>query len=230
MFLDAAHVPTLRGGRDDGRVTLPPSIDVRKAELRVHVRAQRRARSTEDRIEIDRLLAVRLGSITQIAALVADPGSGCVAAYASYGTEPGTGRLRGLLELSGVRVLLPVIRPDGGLAFAWDTGTVGDGTVSPGIPEPTTEPVAQSMADLAGLGCTVVLTPALAVDLRGRRIGKAGGYYDRLFAGLDHLDPTLHPWRVAVVHDDDVVDEVPTEPHDRSVDAILTPTRYLVCD
>jgi 5-formyltetrahydrofolate cyclo-ligase len=210
-------------------VTLPPSIDVRKAALREQVRARRRGRSLDDRAEVERHLAVRLGSIPQVAALVADPGSGCVAAYASYGTEPGTRRLRGLLELSGVRVLLPVIRPDGGLAFAWDTGTVGDGTVSPGIPEPTGEPVAEDIADLLGLGCRVVLTPALAVDLRGSRIGKAGGYYDRLFAKLDDVDPVLHPWCVAVVHDDDVVDEVPTEPHDRGVDAILTPTRYLVC-
>jgi 5-formyltetrahydrofolate cyclo-ligase len=211
-------------------VTLPPSIDVRKAELRAQVRARRRARSREDRTEIDRQLAVRVGSVPQVAVLVADPGSGCVAAYASYGTEPGTGRLRSLLELSGVRVLLPVVRPDGGLAFAWDTGAVGEGSVSAGIPEPTTAPVAGGMDDLVGLGCSVVLTPALAVDLHGNRIGKAGGYYDRLFAGLDTIDPARHPWRVAVVHDDDVVEEVPTEPHDRRVDAILTPTRYLVCD
>jgi len=210
-------------------VTLPPSIDVRKAELREQVRARRRARSLSDRAEVDRRLAVRLGSVQQVAELVADPGSGCVTAYASYGTEPRTGRLRGLLELSGVRVLLPVIRPDGGLAFAWDTGAVGEGSISPGIPEPTTDPVAESMTDLVGLGCRVVLVPALAVDLRGNRIGKAGGYYDRLFAQLDRIDPAMHPWRVAVVHDDDVVDEIPTEPHDRGVDAILTPTRYVVC-
>jgi len=210
-------------------VTLPPSIDVRKAELRALVRGRRRARSLLDRTEVDRRLAVHLGAIPQVAALVADPGSGCLAAYASYGTEPGTARLRDLLELSGVRVLLPVIRPEGELAFAWDTGTVGDGAVSPGIPEPTAAPVAHHLAGLVALGCRVVLTPALAVDLRGNRIGKAGGYYDRLFAGLDAIDPGLHPWRVAVVHDDDVVDAVPTEPHDRGVDAILTPTRYLVC-
>ena len=208
-------------------MTLPPSIDVRKAELREQVRARRRARSLSDRAEVDRRLAVRLGSVPQVAELVADPGSGCVTAYASYGTEPRTGRLRGLLELSGVRVLLPVIRPDGGLAFAWDTGAVGEGSISPGIPEPTTDPVAESMTDLVGLGCRVVLTPALAVDLRGNRIGKAGGYYDRLLAELDAFAPDERPLVVAVVHDDDVVDAVPVEPHDRVVDAILTPTRYL---
>jgi 5-formyltetrahydrofolate cyclo-ligase len=209
-------------------VTLPPSIEERKAALREQVRARRRARSEQERAEVDAGLAVRIGSVPPVAALVADPGSGCVAAYASFGTEPRTDRLRALLELSGVRVLLPVIRTDGGLEFAWDTGTVAAGAVSPGVPEPTTTTVAEGMAGLVALGCRVVLTPALAVDRRGRRIGKAGGYYDRLFAGLDGVDPARRPLLVAVVHDDDVVDEVPADTHDRSVDAILTPTRYLV--
>jgi 5-formyltetrahydrofolate cyclo-ligase len=73
----------------------------------------------------------------------------------------------------------------------------------------------------------VLLAPALGADLAGHRIGKAGGFYDRLLAGLDRHAPARRPLVVAVVHDDDVVDHVPTEPHDRGVDAILTPTRYL---
>jgi len=206
-------------------VTLPP--EDAKAALREEVRARRRARSDHERADVEAQLAVRVGVIPEIAELVADPGSGCVAAYASYGTEPGTGRMRDLFELAGLRVLLPVIRSDGGLDFAWDSGTVALGPVSPGIPEPTGPVVASGMHGLVSLGCRVVLAPGLAVDLAGDRLGKAGGYYDRLFAELDDVDPVLRPVLVAVVHDDDVVTSVPTGSHDRRVDAVLTPTRYL---
>jgi 5-formyltetrahydrofolate cyclo-ligase len=207
-------------------VTLPPAEA--KAALRDQVRARRREREDRARADVEVQLAVRLGAISEIAALVSDPTSGCVAAYASYGTEPGTGRLRDLLELSGVRVVLPVIRSDGRLDFAWDTGTVGAGSVSPGIPEPVGPIAASDLGGLISLGCRVVLTPALAVDLAGNRLGKAGGYYDRLFATLDQLDAGSRPLLVAVVHDDDVVASVPVEAHDVAVDAVLTPTRYLV--
>jgi 5-formyltetrahydrofolate cyclo-ligase len=82
------------------------------------------------------------------------------------------------------------------------------------------------MADLVALGCRVVLAPALAVDVHGNRIGKAGGYYDRFLAGLDDLHPAQRPVVVAVLHDDELVDDVPATAHDRPVDAVLTPTRY----
>ena len=206
---------------------MPSTLDDRKSELREAVRARRRSRTPDERDSVAARLAVQVGAIPAIAALVAAPGSGCVALYASFGTEPGTARLRALFELSGVRVLLPVIRPDGGLDWAWDTGAVGAGAVSPGVPEPTGPVAGHGMAGLVELGCTVVLAPALAVDMSGNRIGKAGGYYDRLFGELDGVDPARRPLLVAVVHDDDVVDEVPTGPHDRRVDAILTPSRYL---
>ena len=207
-------------------MTLPP--EDAKAVLRDQVRARRRAHDDHARAEVEAQLAVRVGAIPEIAALVADPASGCVAAYASYGTEPGTGRLRGLLELAGVRVVLPVIRGDGGLDFAWDTGTVDSGSVSPGVPEPTGPIAASGLDGLVALACRVALVPALAVDLQGNRLGKAGGYYDRLLANLHRLDAGSRPLLVAVVHDDDVVGSVPTEAHDVAVDAVLTPSRYLV--
>ena len=33
---------------------------------------------------------------------------------------------------------------------------------------------------------------------------------------------------IAVVHDDEVLDEIPSAPHDRAVDAVVTPTGYRV--
>lgn len=205
-------------------MTVP--VDDLKSALRERLRAGRRTLDEAARDEVDRLLALRVGEVPGIAELVADPSSGCVTAYAAYGTEPRTGRLRALLALSGVRVLLPVIREDGQLDWAEDGDAFTEDGVSKGIPEPTSSVVATGMAGLVAAGCRVVLAPALGVDGRGNRIGKAGGYYDRLLAGLDDVAPEQRPLVVAVVLDDEVVESVPAEAHDRPVDAVLTPSGF----
>jgi 5-formyltetrahydrofolate cyclo-ligase len=62
----------------------------------------------------------------------------------------------------------------------------------------------------------IVVVPALSVDRRGNRLGRGRGYYDR---ALSDLAGSV----VAVVYDDELIDEVPAEPHDRRVDAVLQP-------
>ena len=68
-----------------------------------------------------------------------------------------------------------------------------------------------------------MLVPALAVDRRGRRLGRGGGYYDRTL-------PLLTPGTTAVVplHDGEFLDEIPAEPHDVAVDAVVLPGRGVV--
>ena len=206
---------------------MPQNDQDPKSVLREQIRARRRARTESQRADVDSALAERMLEIPDVTAVLHDPTRGCVAAYASYGTEPRTSALRTVFARAGGGVLLPVIRDDGGLDWAWDRDDLGDGAVSPGIPEPTGLVAGHGLEGLVQLGCRVVLAPALAADLQGSRIGKAGGYYDRLLTGLDELAPDQRPHVVAVVHDDEVVDLIPTQPHDRRVDAILTPTRYL---
>ena len=136
-----------------------------------------------------------------------------VAAYAGVGTEPPT---RPLLEaIAGMtRVVLPVVS---GQELSWgDLSSWTQLTLSPnGLLGPAlcTDDAAEA-ADAA----EVVLLPALAVDRAGHRLGRGGGYYDRWL-------PDPAPGRlVAVVYDGEVLDEVPHEPHDRRVDAALTPS------
>jgi 5-formyltetrahydrofolate cyclo-ligase len=77
-------------------------------------------------------------------------------------------------------------------------------------------------------GCPVVamnrldlaLVPGLAFDARGHRLGRGKGFYDRLLAGF--------PGRtVGVAFDFQVVAQVPVEPHDIALNAVVTPTRWL---
>ena len=57
------------------------------------------------------------------------------------------------------------------------------------------------------------------MDRSGARLGRGGGYYDR---ALPYVRPGA--LMVAVVFDDEFVDELPVEPHDRPVTAVVTPT------
>jgi 5-formyltetrahydrofolate cyclo-ligase len=65
----------------------------------------------------------------------------------------------------------------------------------------------------------VVVVPALAVDRNGLRLGRGRGYYDR---ALRHARPDAV--LVALVFDEEFLDEVPAEPHDHRVTAVVTPS------
>jgi len=64
----------------------------------------------------------------------------------------------------------------------------------------------------------LVLLPALAADRRGVRLGQGGGFYDRTLP-LVGADVPL----VVVLGDGELVEVLPTEPHDRRVGAALLP-------
>ncbi len=63
----------------------------------------------------------------------------------------------------------------------------------------------------------LVLVPGLVFDHRGGRLGRGGGYYDRLLAGLP-----AGALRVGVIPDRLVVDALPIEPHDVAMTHLAT--------
>ncbi len=64
------------------------------------------------------------------------------------------------------------------------------------------------------------LVPGIAFDLHGRRLGRGQGFYDHLLADVRGTT-------CGVVYDQQIVEEVPVEPHDAFVNCILTPTRWI---
>jgi 5-formyltetrahydrofolate cyclo-ligase len=137
-----------------------------------------------------------------------------VAAYVSYGAEPGTGPLLGLLQGAGKRVILPVLLPDNDLDWAVYSGPDELRAVARGLLEPTGErlgPDAVSTAD-------VVLTPGLAVDRTGMRLGRGGGSYDRALGRVP-----LGTFVATLLYDEELLETVPHAPHDRRVSAAVTP-------
>ncbi|MGI8948003.1 MAG: 5-formyltetrahydrofolate cyclo-ligase [Ornithinimicrobium sp.] len=80
--------------------------------------------------------------------------------------------------------------------------------------------VARSRGSEVLQGVDVALIPALAVSRDGRRLGQGGGYYDRVLPVLRQRASTVPV--IAVLHDHEWLPQVPSEPHDALVDAVLT--------
>ena len=67
----------------------------------------------------------------------------------------------------------------------------------------------------------VLIVPLLSFDARGYRLGYGGGFYDRTLEGLRAKGPVL---AVGFAFAAQEVAEVPTEPTDQRLDAVVTET------
>jgi 5-formyltetrahydrofolate cyclo-ligase len=138
--------------------------------------------------------------------------------YVPVGSEPGGPDLPEVLRAalpSGAELLLPVLRDDLDLDWAGYTGPAALVAAGRGM----REPVGPRLGRVAVAGAELVVVPALAVDRRGIRLGRGGGSYDRALARVP-----AGAWTVALLHDGELVDTLPAEPHDRQVRAVVTPT------
>jgi 5-formyltetrahydrofolate cyclo-ligase len=70
----------------------------------------------------------------------------------------------------------------------------------------------------------LVITPVLAFDRHGGRLGQGGGHYDRTLANLRALRPVFV---LGVAFAGQEIDAVPMDRHDQRLDAILTETGYI---
>lgn len=81
-----------------------------------------------------------------------------------------------------------------------------------GIPQPAPDAPALPPEQL-----DVIVLPGVGFDYDGRRIGQAGGYYDRLLARLPRRIVRIG-WAFAVQW----VERLPEEPHDEAVHLLVT--------
>jgi 5-formyltetrahydrofolate cyclo-ligase len=187
-------------------MTPGPDVGAAKARIREQHLARRTQRPGRERdAAAASVAAALLRGLTGVRAF---------AAYVPEDDEPGHGRIPAVFTQLGARVLLPVVLPVGReLAWAVDTGRLAPGRCG------LLEPVGPRLGPTAIGTADVVVLPALGVDRRGVRLGRGGGYYDR---ALQHVRPGAV--LVAVVFDDELLDELPAEPHDRLVTAVITPS------
>jgi 5-formyltetrahydrofolate cyclo-ligase len=172
------------------------TLEERKNALRDEMRRRPRGTPESSRLAQERLLASGLLS-------------GNVGLYRSLPSECGTDLLAVAL---GARACFPRVVPGRAeLEFRregdWSRGALG-------VLEPGGEVVPLREID-------VLVVPAVAVDLQGRRLGRGRGHYDATLAAFAGRS-------AALVFESQLVPEVPVGEHDHPVDAVCTEARLVL--
>jgi 5-formyltetrahydrofolate cyclo-ligase len=182
----------------------------RKRAIRRAVIERRDAMRPSERASASERIAERLMELPEIA------GAGTVMAFWSFGSEVDTAPALEWLDRAGKRVVLPRVEGEDVVAVVY---AVGDDVAAAafGAMEPTgTALVAPDEVD-------AVITPGVAFDRTGRRVGYGGGFYDRFLPKTRADVPA-----VAIAFDVQIVDELlPVGSFDRPVDAIVTESEVI---
>ena len=176
----------------------------RKTAVRERLRALRRERVPgRDRARDAEELALSALEVVYAAGLGRDD---WVAAYEATSLEPPTQAMVTALSARGIRVMVPVTLADWDLDWR-EVGTQ-DAAGTDGV---ATDTLGREAIERA----KVVFLPAHAVDRAGTRIGQGKGCYDRVIPRTNaRLVAVVHPWEV-------LDEELPSEPHDRRVHAVM---------
>ena len=181
-----------------------------RTRLRRELRTRRRAIPAAERIAAAQLLAQRLLELPFM------PSSGHVAGYWAMDGEIALHAWQLQLPPS-LTYCLPVLCSDEILRFApWRPG--GElGSNRYGIPEP----VVPTSSLLEAEAMSLVVTPLVAFDASGRRLGMGGGWYDRSFAFRKTQGPP--PWLVGAGFATQQCEQgLPVEPWDVALDAVCS--------
>ncbi|MBC8257619.1 MAG: 5-formyltetrahydrofolate cyclo-ligase [SAR324 cluster bacterium] len=184
-----------------------------KIEIRQSVIRQRKLLSAEKKrlAEIEMLKSLSKWDLFKNAAIVH--------IFLAKTAEPET---RQIIELGwkyGKQIGVPCILPDKLELFhsqlnSFDNLSAG----SLGVLEPS----AETRIELSPKIFELIIVPGLAFDRNGGRIGYGKGYYDKFLANSS-------AFLLALAFDFQVLDRVPAEPHDISMNGILTETGLIFC-
>lgn len=190
-----------------------------KEQLRQHLRAVRDAVDAGTRAHWSEQIATR-GVAALRARVAADT---IVSAYSPMRSEADPRPLAQALAALGAGLCLPAFV---GKVMEFRRWRAGDALVPAGFQTfepPPSAPVVEP---------TLVLAPLLAFDRRGARLGWGKGYYDTFLGGLDAAAARgdgVRPFVVGIAFACQEVSEVPLEPHDRRLDAIVTERGWREC-
>ena len=137
------------------------------------------------------------------------------AAYLPTGGEIDPGPLSARLLALGAERLLPRAFEDGSLRFLDappETPLVPDAA---GVPAP--------LPDRPERRPDLVIAPLVGFDRFGGRLGQGGGHYDRALERLRRNGPVFV---LGLAYAGQEVDRLALEPHDQTLDAVLTEVGY----
>ena len=194
-------------------MTLLSDMPFTRQQIRQQIRQRRRALTPEQQTQFALHAADRMMAYPPV--LLAQT----VAVFLSFDGELDTRALIDQLWRAGKRVYLPVLHlfSPGNLLFLHYHPSSDLVVNRLNIREPKLD--VRDVLPLSQLD--VLVTPLVAFDAAGQRLGMGGGFYDR----------TLQNWRqhrlqpVGYAHDCQQVDALPTEQWDIPLPAVITPSK-----
>jgi 5-formyltetrahydrofolate cyclo-ligase len=169
--------------------------------LRQRIRAERRALSSADRAAADRAIAARIRNLDVFRR------ARRIAVFLAFDGEPSLRRVIEDAARAGKRIYAPIITRKA-MTFAELDGSARLGTNFFGISEPDkAKRIDPRRLDL-------VLTPLVAFDDGGVRIGVGRGYYDRCFHFLHTRTAWHRPKLLGVAYELQHVHTIAPEPWD----------------
>ena len=171
-----------------------------KKELRAHIKALKKQHTKEQLLE---------QSETILAKLEQHPDFVKAEKVMLYNALPDEVQTLAFLEKWHLRkkIILPTVVGDDIIPVEYakeTTFAVGDFNIL----EPQNEPYTGDF--------DLIVVPGVAFDRKGNRIGRGKGYYDRFLS--QHLEVK----RIGICFDFQLVEEVPAEPFDISMDEVIT--------
>ncbi len=143
------------------------------------------------------------------------PEDATIGLYVAIGAEAPTAAYAKFFHERGHPLALPYFADSASaMGFATYSDPFGDASLETGphdIPQPG--------GDCATAEPDVLFVPLVAFTKTGERLGQGGGHYDRWLAAHPHATAIGLAW------DAQLADSLPLEPHDRSLAAVITPTR-----
>ncbi|ECZ3145856.1 5-formyltetrahydrofolate cyclo-ligase [Salmonella enterica] len=194
-------------------MTQLPELSLSRQEIRRMIRQRRRALTPEQQRRFGQQAAARMLSFPPVVM------AHTVAVFLPFDGELDTQPLIEQLWQAGKRVYLPVLHPfsPGNLLFLHYHPQSALVTNRLKIREPRLD--VRDVLPLAKLD--VLVTPLVAFDEGGQRLGMGGGFYDR----------TLQNWQqhkilpVGYAHNCQLVEKLPVEEWDIPLPAVVTPSK-----
>ena len=186
-----------------------------KAAVRRQMRARRKALTPEERVRAAQAICAKLRGDSAIAEAT-DPfeGGGAVAVYLASPDEIDLSDYIHEMLKCGVKIVAP--RWNGETYELAKVKSLSDADLRRG-PMNILEPAEADIVAPEEVGVWIV--PGLAFTKDGKRLGYGGGWYDRLLALA-----SKSARKIGVAHEFQIVENLPHEPHDIKMDAVVTDT------
>ena len=181
-----------------------------KKQLRKKMKELLSSQSVEECKKKSQSMAVSLGAISDYSR------ANVILLYVSTGQEVSTRELITEALANGKRVVIPAVDPETEIVTLHEIGSLEE--LEPGymgIPEPRNSKTVFSSAEVE---CAVV--PGLAFDAKGNRLGRGKAMFDKLLSRMKCL-------KIALAFEFQVLESVPSLPHDVPVDIVITEERTI---